>query len=636
MAAMKKLPALFLILLLSGVVSIAQEPAEAYKEVFADAEYFLASEYYADALPEYMKLYKRGFADNANLNYRIGICYLNIPGNKAEAIPYFQKAVLKVTEHYTEGVLKETNAPYDAFLYLGNAYRINNELDKAILAYNKYMELIGPEKSEMLTYAQKQVEACKVAQKMQQLPVPVDETNLGAIINNSAGNYRPAISGDESTLAYMNHLKFYDAVYLSRKVNGVWSEPENLTPQIMSDGDQFTCALSYDGKLLLLTKEDQFNSDIFYSEYIDKTWTPSRPYNKNINTKFWESHASLTKDGKRLYFASNRNGGQGEMDIYYSDKLANGEWGPAVNIGPVINTPLSEDSPFITADGKTLFFASQGHENMGGFDLFKSDINANGEWSAPVNLGFPVNKTDDDLFFVPVGDGSSGYMALYEKTGFGDQDIYKLTIHPRPVLITEKEPAKEEVKQLVAVTETPKDTAKVTETITPVAVVEETETEVKEPVIEKVIVENKNLPEASLAKITLSPLFFEFNQAGLNTETRKVLDLLVKGLNLHSAMKVEITGHTDSKGSEEYNQNLGLKRAEIVKNYLTTRGISADRISVKSLGELKPVAINANGDGTDNPEGRKLNRRVEFRITAGDNGMLLIETVVVPADLRIQ
>jgi outer membrane protein OmpA-like peptidoglycan-associated protein len=336
-----------------------------------------------------------------------------------------------------------------------------------------------------------------------------------------------------------------------------------------------------------------------------------------------------------MYFASNRNGGQGEMDIYYSDKQPGGDWGPAVNIGPVINTPLSEDSPFITADGKTLFFASQGHENMGGFDLFRSEQTPNGEWTAPVNLGFPVNKTDDDLFFVPVGDGSSGYMALYEKTGLGDQDIYKLTIHPRPVVIAEKEPVKEEVKQVVPITETKKDSSKIAETIAPLTLVEETKVEKTEPVIEKPAEEIKKLPEAPVAKITLSPLFFEFNQAGLNTETRKFLDILVKGLKLHNGIKVEINGHTDAKGSEEYNQVLGMKRAEIVKNYLVTRGIAADRISTASQGELKPVAINTNPDGSDNPEGRKLNRRVEFRITAGDNGVLLIETVVVPAELKI-
>lgn len=598
---------IFFFLFLVAFEVYPQAASEALKEVFNDAEYFFMQEFYADALPEYMKIYKRGFADNASINYRIGICYLNIPGQKKEAIPYLQKASQNLTPAYKEGNIKETRAPCDVFLFLGNAYRIDNQLDNAIKAYEKYLELMKKESNEMTQFALQQINACKNALEMQKHPVAISKENLGKPINSAEANYKPVVSKDESVLIYVNRLKFYDAIYMSRKINGKWSAPENITEQLQSDGDQFPCYLTPDGTQLYLTKEDQFNSDVYTSNFEKNKWNRSRPVSKSINSKFWESHASVTADGNQMYFASNRSGGLGGMDIYKSEKLPNEEWGPPVNLGAGINTSLNEDCPFITPDGKKLFFSSQGHTTMGGFDIFCSRLKDDGTWDTPQNLGYPLNTTDDDLFFYPVQDGKAGYMALYEEGGLGDEDIYRIEFVP----VTKEEKIQPEVpvEQEKAIVPPPDTTQK------------------PEP---PPIVFPPVLPE----KITIHAVLFGFNQTLITGDARNVLDLLVKALQQNNDLRIEIIGHTDAIGSDEYNMNLGKKRAEMVKLYLVNRHIAPSRIITSSMGERQPVAINENPDGSDNPEGRKFNRRADFRIISGDAGLLIIEPLQIPASLK--
>ena len=258
-------------------------------------------------------------------------------------------------------------------------------------------------------------------------PVAYTEENLGPIFNDEKSNFNPVISADGKTFTFMVSLKFYDAVMLSRLVRGEWSPPVNITPELMSDGDMYISCLSSDGKLLLLSRDDDFNSDIYSSTYDGNTWNPCRKLNKNINTKYWESHGFITEDGQRLIFASDRPGGYGGLDLYISKKTG-GDWGPAVNLGPEINTPLNEDRPFLINNGKTLFFSSQGHITMGGYDLFKTELQSNNIWSNPKNLGYPLNTPDDNIFFMPSANGKSGYYSIYEEAeGQGNYDIYKIT-----------------------------------------------------------------------------------------------------------------------------------------------------------------------------------------------------------------
>ena len=182
-----------------------------------------------------------------------------------------------------------------------------------------------------------------------------------------------------------------------------------------------------------------YDGIIYTSQFENGIWLPYVKLNENINTKYWESHATISHDNKKLYFTTNRKGTLGGLDIYVSTRDSTGDWGPAVNLGPVINTPYNEESPFLSQDDKTLFFSSRGHFNMGGYDIFFSTLLDNGEWSVPLNVGYPMNSTDDDVFFKPLKEGYEGYYSKESPGGLGKLDIYRIEIfsdnHPRKFFV---------------------------------------------------------------------------------------------------------------------------------------------------------------------------------------------------------
>lgn len=593
---MKKLqPFIFLLLLLPSQI-YSQEYQEILRNIFFDAEYYLMEESYSDALVEYQKLYTRGYKDNANINYRMGICYLNMPGEKDKSIPYLTKAAENTTTRYKAGIFSESKANIDVFLYLGNAYRITNELDRAIDAYNRYKELIGDKESEMLAYADQQITACNNARTAMEKPVYFIRTHTGEGINGTTSDYNPVVSEDENVMVYMTRLKFYNAINMVTKVDGEWTSPVNITPQIMSDGDQHVNCLSPDGKEMYLNKEDNFNSDIYYSKYEDGQWLPSEPLGKPINTKYWESHASISPDGKELLLTSNRKDSYGGMDIYKSTLDEDGKWSQPVNLGDTINTELNEDSPFFSMDGKRLYFSSQGHYNIGGYDVFYAERKADGSWGNPVNLGYPLNTTDDDLFYVPLGDGKLAYQAIFDDENIGSRDIYRFELFD-----TEEE--------YLAATAPPE----------PIIPVDTTPVEVPvEP-----------------AKIyVLSPVYFGFDKYSVVGETRATLNEVIQAMESIPELKIEAVGHTDGKGSDTYNMGLSRRRAEKVVEFLVQSGVDETRITSSGAGETEPVARNTNPNGSDSPAGRKLNRRVEFRILTPEVPNVKVQVIEVPAELH--
>ncbi len=602
----------FAFLLLGFCRLPAQNNDETLREYFLDAEFFLEQEAYVDALYDYLEVYNRGFEDNANINYRIGVCYLNIPGQKEKAIPYLIKAVENTTDKYKEGVLRETKAPIDAVLYLGNAYRINNQLDKAIDTYNKYKDLAIDYDKKAVEFADKQIEACQIAKEFINDPVHFEKTNLGPVINTSSSNFKAVVSGDGNTLLYMNELPFYDAVYYSKKVNNEWTTPVNITPQIQSDGDQYVCSVSYDGTRLYLSREGNFDSDIYFSNLVDGQWTKSAPLGNNINTKYWESHASISKDGKTLYFTSNRKGGEGEMDIYKSQLDNDGKWGEAVNLGNKINSALNEDTPFITEDGKSLYFSSQAHKGMGGYDIFVSHLDSSsGNWSTPENLGYPINTTDDDLFFYPWDNGKDAYVSLFSDEGYGKEDIYRLKLVPEEEIEeTIAEAIAEDVDEEDALQKI--DTISTSDTVT----IPEKQEEVK--------------------VFELRPLYYGFDTYRLSEEGMKELNRMIVLLNDNPNIKLVVSGHTDALGPDSYNQGLSEKRAQAAVDYLVNKGIDKSRLKAVGYGEKRPVAINKNPDGSDNPEGRKYNRRVEIEVSGADSSSIIFKKATIPEEFRIK
>lgn len=415
------------ILLLFVTLSLQGQTKKEVEETYKDANSYYYFEDYEEAVALFLQVYNR-YPDNYNLCFKIGVCYLNIPGYKQQAIPFLEKAATNTKKSYNEQSVLETKAPYDAVFYLGNAYFINNQLDKARVQYRKFKELIKDEKSWNLQYYDHQVSTIKNSEILQTYPVNYFRNNLGEQINNRFANYNPIISGDEKTIAFTTKQKFYQAVFVSRKNGENWSTPINITLDLQVDGNCSTLCLSQDGSELYLFKDDSQDGNIYVSHNNNGTWSPMKKLNENINTKYYETHASITKDGSKLFFTSNRKGGFGDQDIYVSTRISGDIWGPAENIGGVINTSLNENTPFISTDGISLYFSSEGHNNLGCYDVFYSQKKPDGTWSTPVNLGYPINTTDDDLFFSPIGNGSRGLMAIFAKDGFGEQDIYQYEV----------------------------------------------------------------------------------------------------------------------------------------------------------------------------------------------------------------
>jgi Tol biopolymer transport system component len=282
-----------------------------------------------------------------------------------------------------------------------------------------------------LNIVETEVRACERAKIIQDVPINLQKTRLEPPINSETDNYAAVLSADGNTMIFITQQKFYDAIHLSRKVNGIWTEPEVLNPQVGSDGDMYPTSLSSDGTELYLVKRTDTNDDIYLSVLSGLFWSKAQPLNENINTRTNETHASISGDGQTLYFTSDRRGGYGKLDIYRSKRLNNNEWGPAINMGAMINTDLDEETPFITLDGKRLYFSSKGHFNMGGYDIFFTDLLEDNTWNDAINIGFPLNTTGDDLFYFPVENGEKAYYAIRDKEEPFASDIYYVEILER-------------------------------------------------------------------------------------------------------------------------------------------------------------------------------------------------------------
>ncbi|HYW94385.1 MAG TPA: OmpA family protein [Bacteroidales bacterium] len=626
---MKKLSFLLLLISIFPATLLRAQKDDARLD-FYDGEFFLSEESYVDALLSFKKVYDAGYQDDANLNYRIGVCYLNIQGQKEKAIPYLEKACTKVSESYREGSFKEEAAAPDAFLFLGNAYRIDNQLDKAIETYREFLNRFNKGYDKENVYAKYQIEACQRAKEAIKMPVALQSENMGNIINSGLNNFHAVQSANDSVMAYMTARKFYDAVYFIKKNKNGWTNPVNITPQIQSDGDQYVTSLSSDGKQIFLVKITNFDSDIMVSEYDQRTWSKSKNIGKPINSKFFESHACISPDGNKLYFTSNRTGGFGEMDIYVSEKEASGAWGEPVNLGETINTPLNEDSPFLTSDGRKLYFSSQGHQTIGGYDIFYSTLNDDGTWSQPVAEPYPLNTTDDDIFFFPLNNGNQGYITRFLADGFGNEDIYKVDILPVSETAGINKTEKDEVKDLTAV-----------EKANQIADVESNMQEDMntEPSVEEAADKNEIAEvEAEEPSVTfyIKPIFFAFDSYALSDNARGKLGDIKDVLDKYQDLKLEVRGHTDAIGSEEYNQKLSERRAIAVIDYLAKLGVASNRMDYKGFSEDKPVALNKFPNGRDSKAGRQLNRRVEFHVIGTREGNIVVEPVKVPEDLQLK
>lgn len=433
---MKKF-ALLITLSFVYLFSIAQD---SFNQKFLEANTLMEESMFNIALPIWLDLLSQK-PDNSNINYKIGVCYIHSGNEKKKALPYLKKAIENTTSNYDPFSSAEEKAPIETNFYLARAYHLNYELDLAMTHYSSLKEKIG-KKHYLFNELEHYTKQCSYAKEALAKPVNIEVKNMGSAINTIYPEYSPVLSLDESTIYFTSRrlrkdssnyfIKdasdglYYEDIYVSNNYDGAWTEPELLN--INTEGHEATINISIDGQTLFIYKDDNGNGNLYSSNLNENEWSTPKLLGSDINSEAQESHVAVTPDGNTLYFVSDRKGGLGGQDIYFCNKLPTGEWAKAQNIGSIINTPYNEDGVFIHPDGKTLYFSSHGHSSIGGYDVFYSTKDKEGNWSTPVNLGYPVNSTDDDVFFVTSADGKRGYYSSFQEKGFGEKDIYMISL----------------------------------------------------------------------------------------------------------------------------------------------------------------------------------------------------------------
>lgn len=387
--------------------------------------------------------------DNTDYNYRLGLCYLH-SNFKSRAYPYLEFAY------------NQPDAPANIFYELGQAYQLGDEFDKAIIFYESYKKQIkyGPDadkRQDELMQIDREIQMCRNGQRLVRSPLlNVSVINLGPAVNSQYTDFAPLINARENELIFTSKRpaankksdpltgQYYESVFMCTRENGTW-QPAQYIPEPIFHYDVHDAAvgLSPDGNKLFLYRggNNSFSSriqgDIYESTLKKNQWSEPTPINE-INSTGWESHASIDSSGNVLVFTSDRDGGLGGTDIYICRRKLNGEWSTPENIGGYINTPFDEDGPFIHPDGNKLYFSSKGHNSMGGYDIFYSEyLPDKNRWSRPVNMGYPINTADDDIYFVWSADGERAYFSSEREDSYGDADIYMLVRNDESIPVAE-------------------------------------------------------------------------------------------------------------------------------------------------------------------------------------------------------
>ncbi|TAL57857.1 MAG: hypothetical protein EPN85_13075 [Bacteroidetes bacterium] len=448
---MKKLFSKLLVLffLLVSYQSISQPISKSeFKQLFTQGNLMILEKFYDTAAKVFLKL-NTSDPSNANINYKIGICYLNIPGEKAKAIPYLENALKQTAGNYLEDEPSEKNAPEIAMYYLGQAYHYSYRFDEAMQQFKKYRDIIGKWNLNLVKEIDHWTEMNRNGKELTAKPVECTITNLGDSVNCEFADYSPVISADESMLSFTSRRlgtggaanktlndEFLEDIWLcNRGPYGTWTKAKGISRTINTENNEATIGLSADGQELYVYRDDGNGDGNIYISALDGDYwnAPAKIDANNINSKKWEPSACVSADGNTIYFVSDREGGSGGRDIYQCKRLSNHTWSQPENLGPSINTPYDEDAPFIHPDGTTFFFSSTGHSSMGGFDVFYSNRVANGVWTKPINMGYPINTTDDDIYFVTSSDGRRAYYASFRPEGKGEKDIYMVSM-PKPIV----------------------------------------------------------------------------------------------------------------------------------------------------------------------------------------------------------
>lgn len=512
----------------------------------------------------------------------------------------------------------------------------------------------GIQYSEVLPDAQKTIANCKFAIEAMKHPRQYELVNMGPAINSEWDEYLAAITADDEQIVFtvkrprdkstvcafcLNE----EDLYCSRKSEGEWLPREALGAPVKTGYNEGAQCISPDGKYLLYTMCDadfgMGSCDLYWARRMGDRWSRPRNFGAPVNSGAWESQPTMAADGMTVYFTSSRPGGFGGMDIWKTTMTSEGEFSIPENLGPAINTPGDDAAPFIHSDGRTLYFASNGRVGMGGYDLYYSTLQSDGSWSEPVNMGYPINSPADEINIFINASGTMAYISSDKDGGYGGLDLYSFVLddqlrpnpvtyikgHVRDAFTGEPVAARIEMidlntRQLLTATTSDAYTGSYLACIhtggnvllnvshpdypfySENFQIERSYTELS-PYLKDIALQPTDVGTV----VTLKNVFFDFDQAVLKPESFEELDRLADYLR-HNTVRIEIGGHTDDQGSDEYNDRLSENRAKAVYDYLVGKSIPADRLQYKGYGKRVPIADNTT------EEGRAANRRTEFKI----------------------
>jgi len=606
----------------------------------------------------------KAFPDNANIQSKLGICYLHLDGKKAESLKLLESASKNVAADSKEYSETGQKAKPDTYRYLGEAYHLNDNLEKAISIFTDLKSKLGSseEDIEMAGYYDLQISNCSYALEAKKKPVRVLSELFASWLNDYPGAMNPVVSKNDSVFIFTQRVEGKNRILCSYR-DRTWQEPVDITQQLGGLDRLYTNSISGNGRFLVLYIDDGNDGNLYFSERTGSTWTRMKNFGKPVNTIYWESHGFITPDATKLYISSNRPGGIGNLDIWVSEKTTSGEWGEPVNLGDVINTPYDEDAPFFDPDNNALLFSSVGHMSMGKYDLFRSTINRYGNWDRPVGMPFAFNTTAENIFF-HLNNNAPGFItSLYdEKTGI--RNIYAIVGVDPADEITRTEGI---IRLGDGMNVIPSQAQMILKELKKGIVVENIPVEYDgsfafdlKPGDYHLIVShigyrtdttNLSLPLYFLNQFmkinpTLVPekavtgeflliknVLFAFDSHKLDGGAIESLDILKTILNNYPELKIEVAGYTDALGSIIYNRKLADKRAQSVIDYIAASGIQADRMVKKAFGESNFAAINTNRNGTDNPEGRKFNRRATIGVIDRGTGVVIRHDTETPDEL---
>jgi outer membrane protein OmpA-like peptidoglycan-associated protein/tetratricopeptide (TPR) repeat protein len=621
----------FTILLLSASINIfAQVPNPKAKEFYEKALKNISERKQVDAIENLQKAIEKDstFADPY---FKLG--QINEAARNQENATKFYKKAIELRPD--DPLLTQ------AYTYIGT--RLLKVGDYALAKdYLSFSIKNVPQNSPVMKQLTRQKEQCNFGEAAKKNPLTIIAKEMSPVINFKENQYFPVLTADNETLIFTAFSKGGDEnLYASQLIKGNWSAPKSISDKINTSSNEGTCSISADGRILVFTSCDGKNSlgscDLYISKKVGEDWSVPENLGSGVNTSFWEAQPSLSNDGRVLYFSSDRQGGYGRKDLWVSELIDNKTWSKAINMGGIINSTNDEISPFIHANGHTLFFASDGHLGMGGLDLFMTESNI-GVYSKPENLGFPINTHQDQVALFISADGSKGYYSSDVKP---DIKIFQIDI---PTKLSNKFKRASFVKGIVQDASNNKSISAEIELIDLKTnkVVEKTISDAitgqytavlpngsqyglfinkKEYFFksltfnfsEKIEADGKTInillnPIKKDVKTVLNNIFFDTGKAELRPESFIELDKLQLLFVQNPSLQVEISGHTDDIGKDIENQILSEKRALSVANYLITKGINNQNIKVKGYGKTKPIMPNIS------EEKRQINRRIEISI----------------------